>query len=321
MFPEQDTFIPNIMKFCGYLTRNSILKLKNESEVQKMFEYVVKMAELIPDKQAMFGIFAPKPTLLSEMGMPPGTWSTFERFLDRVDKLLPKPVKLKSRKTTKSPSVSSTAPRTANRQPSAQTEHPTATIESVKERFEKWFRDELKNVPRIKTTVEEAMKTFTLTENPNGGFTWRCQNKSHAPQILQKSTINGNVPISNATRHLKNTCWMNATPNIRTNTTTSKPKLQVGISSFCTVTPPSGPACSTPAATVTTPTDPTAPLTPVRPPTSPIDISPEATHVKPPRTTKFSKIQFDIQSDYFSQNSKNLNPPAGLPESTDDSGR
>ena len=125
MFPEQDTFIPNIMKFCGYLNGNSILKLKNESEVQKMFEYVVKMAELIHDKQAIFGIFAPKPTLLSEMGMPPGTWSTFERFLDRVDKLLPKPVKLKSRKTTKSPSGSSTATRTANQQPSAQTEHPS----------------------------------------------------------------------------------------------------------------------------------------------------------------------------------------------------
>ena len=164
------------------------------------------------------------------------------------------------------------------------------------------------------------MKTFTLTENPNGGFTWRCQNKSHAPQILQKSTNNGNVTISNATRHLKKTCWMNATPNIPTptNTTTSKPKLQVDISSFCTVTPPSGPACSTPTAPVTT--DPTAPLTPVRPPTSPIVISPEATHVKPP-ATKVSKIQFDIQSDYLSQNSKNLNPPAGLPESTDDSGR
>ena len=58
MFPERDSFIPNIMKFCGYLNRYTIVKLKNSAEIQKMFDYVVSKAELLEDKKAMFGIFA-----------------------------------------------------------------------------------------------------------------------------------------------------------------------------------------------------------------------------------------------------------------------
>ena len=99
-------------------------------------------------------------------------------------------------------------------------------------------------------TVEQAMGTFTLTENPNGEFTWRCQDKSHLPQILQKSKETGKVTISNATRHLKKSCWMSTKPAPSKPTKPATPKMQIGISSFCTKT---SPPAKSPVATAKSP--------------------------------------------------------------------
>jgi hypothetical protein len=161
MFPEQDTFLPNIMKFCGYLNRNSILKLKSAPELQRMLDYVVKMAELVPDKQAMFGIFAPKPALLAEFRMPPGTHSTFDRFIDRVDKLTAKPVKLKPQRRAKTSNTNLTAADASSTQLAGDTESSAAaTMDAMKERFRKWFSAEL---PKIR-----CPGTFMSQKNVRG---------------------------------------------------------------------------------------------------------------------------------------------------------
>ena len=227
MFPERDSFIPNIMKFCGYLNRYTIVKLKNSAEIQKMFDYVVSKAELVEDKKAMFGIFARNPSLLS---IPPGTQDILERFLDKVDGLLPKPSKSKSK--LQKAARSKDTPNTTQKE----NVKPTTTVDTLKERLEKWLADGLPKLPSINMTVDQVMGTFTLTENPNGGFTWRCQDKSHLPQILQKSKETGKVTISNATRHLKKSCWMSTKLAPSKPTTPATPKMQIGISSFCTKT-------------------------------------------------------------------------------------
>ena len=331
MFPERDRYITNIMKFSGYLNRNSILKLKNDAAVKEMFVYAVNLAKLITDKTEMFGMFAPDPALLIEMGMPPGTRSTFDHFLDKVDKLLPKPVKLKSGKTDKSRRSNSKGPSAAIKKTSEKTEDATEKMESWMKRMEEWFTEELPKLPNNKMTVEEAMKTFTLTQTDDG-FSWRCNNKSHVPQNLQKSKSTGNILLSNATRHLQNTCWMKPTPNTPSPTSTSVPKakLQVGISSFCTLKPASAttPSLVTPPPTTTIPIEisttcePSSPVSlyeQIQKTSTPIVICPKETNVKP---SKVSKIEFQIVSDSQSmKESKNLLPPAGHHESTDGSGR
>ena len=354
MFPERDSFIPNIMKFCGYLNRYTIVKLKNSAEIQKMFDYVVSKAELVEDKKAMFGIFARNPSLLS---IPPGTQAILERYLDKIDRLLPKRSRSKSK--LQKAARSKDAPNTTQKE----NVKPTTTVDTLKERLEKWFADELPMLPSINMTIEQAMGTFTLAENPNGGFTWRCQDKSHLPQILQKSKETGKVTISNATRHLMKSCWMSTKPAPSKPTTPATPKMQIGISSFCTKTSPPAKSpvttAKSPAATAKSPAatakSPAATAKPqaasAQPPAAEIPKTDDLCTLKPASEDDldFTKEPDHLEvidlesSDEISDNdipgdsqptlenptivksqekaSKNLLPPAGLVANTDDSGR
>ena len=68
------------MEFCGYQSKEAILRLKNADELQKMFKLAKDMADVITDeeKKKVFGIFASKP---EKVKMLPGLEITFKQFL------------------------------------------------------------------------------------------------------------------------------------------------------------------------------------------------------------------------------------------------
>ena len=61
IFPSQGTYVKKIMKFSGYETIDSVLKLKSKDEIEKMFSFVKTMADVVEEKDAMLGIFSKCP--------------------------------------------------------------------------------------------------------------------------------------------------------------------------------------------------------------------------------------------------------------------
>ena len=51
-------YLKKIMEFCGYTRKESIVKLKEKDEMDKMFTFVKSMSEVIEDKHAVFGVFS-----------------------------------------------------------------------------------------------------------------------------------------------------------------------------------------------------------------------------------------------------------------------
>lgn len=54
-------YLKNIMDFCGYTRRESIVKLKEKDEMDKLCAFVKSMSEVIEDKHAVFGVFSKCP--------------------------------------------------------------------------------------------------------------------------------------------------------------------------------------------------------------------------------------------------------------------
>lgn len=61
IFPPQGNYLKNILKYSGYETYESIIKLKEKEELEQVFEFVKSMCDVIPDKEEMFGIFSRNP--------------------------------------------------------------------------------------------------------------------------------------------------------------------------------------------------------------------------------------------------------------------
>ena len=82
-FPESGAYLKNIMIFCGYKTPETITKLNDPKELNKMFKTVVELQELVPDheKDEMFGIFRRNPSLLKIL---PGIEMEFKNLLPKI---------------------------------------------------------------------------------------------------------------------------------------------------------------------------------------------------------------------------------------------
>ena len=61
MFPPKCHFLRNIVRFAGYETKESAMKLRTEDERTKMFDFVKCMIDIVEDKDEMFGIFKRNP--------------------------------------------------------------------------------------------------------------------------------------------------------------------------------------------------------------------------------------------------------------------
>ncbi len=54
-------YLKEVMEFCGYTTKESIVKLKEKDKRDKIFAFVKSMSEVIEDKHDVFGVFSKCP--------------------------------------------------------------------------------------------------------------------------------------------------------------------------------------------------------------------------------------------------------------------
>ena len=185
MFPQNGTYIVEIMKFSGYIDTNGILELRKEEKREKMFHFVADMIEQVPDRKKMFGLFVNIPEKVTIL---PGLECTFFSFLDECEKL--------SRKKSEDvldPKMGSKKAERRKRKVSVQPSTPmnkksTETIEMVESRLNKWME---KN---------EHNGSFSITEADGVKFfhCLNCQKKLK----LNKHT-DGRSILSNIHRHFK----------------------------------------------------------------------------------------------------------------------
>ena len=89
IFPSHGEYIANILKFCGYQSRETIVKLRDKDEVKKMFTFAATYCDLIDknNRRKTFGIFARNPQTVTVL---PGLKPVLKRFITAVENLIPK---------------------------------------------------------------------------------------------------------------------------------------------------------------------------------------------------------------------------------------
>ena len=73
------------MEFCGYTRKESIVKLKEKDERDKMFTFVTSMSEVIEDKHAVFGVFSKCPDSCSNFSSSMHGHCLFHTYLSYFD--------------------------------------------------------------------------------------------------------------------------------------------------------------------------------------------------------------------------------------------
>lgn len=200
IIPENGQFIVNIMKFCEYKTRSSILKLRERDELQKMLLYVIKNEELFADEEersSIFGRFKKKPHLLS---IPPGIETAFKEFLMAVDNLV-KPAKSKVRNVARNMSSISTNISTTPEAFRKSTKiKPTA--QELTEKAKKYLLKELlKSDTRMST--EDINRAFEISDSGHS-FRFKCHKVGCKETcVIPYNEKTKDPTMSNAYRHMK----------------------------------------------------------------------------------------------------------------------
>lgn len=207
IFPSNSKYIMNIMKFCGYDNRESILRLKCEKEVSKMFKFVVDREKLVTNKEEMFGIFAADVTLLTIL---PGFKPTFKRFLTKVENLVPNRT-TKSKRNGQSPSEIPIKKKSRTSVLALERLTPNDKIikvEELIERFKKWLSKEVqKKCKRV--SIDDQEKSFSLKSTDSNSFSWMClQNGCFETVTLTYSSRTKSVSMYSAQRHVRDSCWL-----------------------------------------------------------------------------------------------------------------
>ena len=229
MIPEDGEYLMNIMKKMGFKCRDAILRLKNDDILQKMFKEIQELQGLIPahERQSMFGMFEKDPSLLRVLsGVRPG----FDRFLKKVEELIPEETTKSSSKRRKAVSQNLSTVNTNSDPSKASSETPVGkSLEQINENFRQWFT---LNLPALSpdTSVDDAKLSFTLERNSDGSFKYKCKGSAACGVITITNLGPTKTNIGHATRHMSKSCWLSPNPPKKINKTA---KLQKSISSFC----------------------------------------------------------------------------------------
>ena len=156
----------NIMKRMGFKCRDAILRLKNDELLQKMFTEVQELEGLIPthERQSLFGIFEKNPSLLRVL---PGIRPGFDRFLKKVEELIPKVTTQTSSKRQKADSRNASAVNTNSDPSKSSSETPVVkegkSLDQMRENFRQWFT---LNLPTLSpdTSVDDTMLSLHSIE-------------------------------------------------------------------------------------------------------------------------------------------------------------
>ena len=184
MFPQNGSYIVEIMKFAGYSDTNGVLDLRKKEKREEMFLFVVDMIDQVPDRRKMFGLFENIPEKVTIL---PGLEFIFSSFLDECEKLSRKKSdvldpKIKSKIAERRKRKASVPPSTLMDKKSPE------TIEMVESRLNKWMK---KN---------EHNGSFSITEADGVKF-FHCLNCQKRLK-LNKHT-EGKSILSNIHRHFK----------------------------------------------------------------------------------------------------------------------
>ena len=206
LIPSYGKYIENIMKFAGYVNRESILRLKCDKEVSLM-KYVADRSKLVKDKEAMFGIFELDPSLLA---ISPGLKPTFKRFISKVENLVPNRSKERPAKR----------PASCDRRPSLEAKRKSTgaskllsdddmmTVADLEKRFLKWLSHEVEKKGK-NVSKEDQEKSFQLKATEGNDFQFIClQINCFEACTLKYCKTSNSVNMSSAYRHITNTCWL-----------------------------------------------------------------------------------------------------------------
>ncbi|CAB4013594.1 Hypothetical predicted protein, partial [Paramuricea clavata] len=195
MFPSKGTYLKNIIKFSGYETIDSVLKLKSKDEIEKMFLFVKTMADIVEEKDAMFGIFSKCP---EKVMLLPGLEPVLTKFLDAVEKL-------KSEKSSKKIPKDSAKKITMTKPTSS---CPPLSVSEIHKRMLNWIHNQPEAKEKLAQVGLKPVDSFKITElKDSRDCHYVC--KVCQVKIALPTTNKGAVSISNAQRHVTKRCWLN----------------------------------------------------------------------------------------------------------------
>lgn len=222
IFPSNERYIVEIMKFAGIVNREAILRLKSEKAVEEMFNYVVVREKLVEDKKAMFGIFAKDLSLLS---IKPGLKPTFKRFITKVENLIPNRSKEAKRRAPDTPDKSVLPKAKVARQsmstPSDEVKHTTA--DDLRTRQLKWLAKAVEKHGK-EVSGEDQRESFLITSSVSDSFNFKClQVNCFETFAIKYSSKSKSYNMYNIHRHITQSCWLSSSSKRKAKFSSSKP--------------------------------------------------------------------------------------------------
>lgn len=187
--PPNANYVKECIKLSGYDNVESIVKLGDEKEQNKMFQFVVDMKDAVPDPKATFGIFEKKPESIKLL---PGLEPIFKKFIDKVKNFANR----KSGSSTVSLSVEKKSKPTLKAKKIVEKKLTSVVVPTVKD-IEKQMTKYM-----VKIDITKPFKV-TPTENPLT-FSFLCEYCRWIGMV----TVNreGKALLSNVQRHFKSQC-------------------------------------------------------------------------------------------------------------------
>ena len=181
------------MKFSGFDTRSSVIRLKNPEELNAMFQFAIEMADDLSseERRNIFGVFHSNP---KKLRMLPGLKDSFFSFIRLVEgkPAIETPLKDSSKRKL---SLGSQEKDNRTTQKTAKINKIIAvkqTVADVKSRMEKWLS---------KNAEEEVSFELSATINKPNCMAYKCLLCDWRTDI--HSDKGGRYCLSNANKHYK----------------------------------------------------------------------------------------------------------------------
>ena len=65
LLPERAAYLRNLSQYAGYETPDSVAKLSDDGELNKVFEFMKSISEIVENKEEVYGIFHKNPQKLT----------------------------------------------------------------------------------------------------------------------------------------------------------------------------------------------------------------------------------------------------------------
>ena len=194
-------------KFCGYQSREIIIKLRDEKEISKMLEFAAKSHDVLDENEKVYtlGRFHRKPESLCIL---PGLVPVFKRFVKAVDDLIPKPPNSQQAKN-----ASFLEKDKSNESIDKNKKKPTNTdlesaVAGLESRMKKWVEEKLRKTQEIRLNTEEATRKFSLSVTANNQLKFQYKHLGCSEIFILANSPSGNLNLSNVQRHITKSCWL-----------------------------------------------------------------------------------------------------------------